>query len=301
MTNKPQYIVVSEIKKGYSDSKKYKAVYKDEVVFIKRTKECNLNRKIIEKDVLIQLFQKGVRVNQLVDLFVDGTEIISIYSWIDGIVMFDYLKSKSAAEQYKLGELLGRQLSVIHSLKPNLKGEYPSRTKFDNQLKEYLSSKLRYHNDAGWLKFIEQNIDFLGNRESVFLHNDFQIENIMVAKDVPVVIDFERFQIGDPYYDLKRVIVDAYISQEYSAGVIDGYFMGVIPEDFWRVSAFYIAIGTLAAMVWFERETEEYKNVLIKAKCIDEWYKNFNDIKPSWYKEMHRMYYEDSGDNCIKE
>lgn len=290
MSNNSAYNVISKIKKGHSFSKKYKAVYNDEICFIKTTAECDLNRKKNEKRVLDLLWQSEVGISRLIDLYVDGSEIISVYSWVEGVSLSDYLKVKSDSEQYKIGELLGRQLSIIHSLKLDLEGNYPTRIKLDNQIKNYLTCNLRYQNDAGWLEFIYQNIDFLGNRESVFLHNDFQAENIMVSDNIPIVLDFERFQIGDPYYDLKRVIVDACISKEYATGVIDGYFNNFVPAEFWRVSAFYIAIGTLAALAWFKEGTEEYNDVLFKIKSIDVWYNNFNEIIPSWYKETHNIY-----------
>ncbi len=286
---KSDYVIVSKINQGYSSAKKYSAMQGDMPVFIKQSRECDPERKKIEKKVLELLFQKGVSVSRLIDLIIDTNEITSVYSWIDGISLADYLRMKSGIEQYEIGRAIGKQLQEIHSLKIDVEGEYPPRDKFSKQIEEYLESNVRYPHDEGWLRFIYQNIDFLGHRPSVFLHNDFQADNIVISNDIPILLDFERFQIGDPYYDLKRVIVDASISREYATGAIDGYFNDSIPEDFWRISAFYISVGTLAALVWFRENTEEYKKVMWKAQNIDLWYKNFAETEPSWYKNIHKI------------
>ena len=57
------------------------------------------------------------------------------------------------------------------------------------------------------------------------------------------IIDFDRYDYGDPWEDMKSITWDVQMSPLFASGRIDGYFDGAVQLDFWRLLSLYIAVG----------------------------------------------------------
>ena len=64
------------------------------------------------------------------------------------------------------------------------------------------------------------------------------------------VIDFNRWDYGDPWEEFNRVVWCAQASAAYASGYINGYFGGVPGEAFFRLLRLYIAANQLSSVPW---------------------------------------------------
>ena len=46
------------------------------------------------------------------------------------------------------------------------------------------------------------------------------------------MIDFDRFDFGDPWEEFNRIVWSAQVSTPFASGMIDGYFDNEVPDYF---------------------------------------------------------------------
>ena len=99
------------------------------------------------------------------------------------------------------------------------------------------------------------------------------------------VIDFNRWDYGDPYEDFyKMMLFSRELSIPFAKGQIDGYFGNEVPKDFFSILALYLADVILYSVVWAIPFGEEEVNNMVKlAEMIFSDYNNFNSVVPKWY------------------
>ena len=107
----------------------------------------------------------------------------------------------------------------------------------------------------------------------------------MIGEDRKIyVIDFDRFDLGDPWEEFNRIVWSAQISPSFASGMIDGYFDDKVPDLFWKLLAIYILSNLVGALPWaVPYGTEEIAVMQNQAKEILEWYEGMKQIIPSWY------------------
>ena len=127
--------------------------------------------------------------------------------------------------------------------------------------------------------------ELLKNRPQVFQHGDYHIGNFMIGEDREIyVIDFDRFDFGDPWEEFNRIVWSAQVSPSFASGMIDGYFDDKVPDLFWKLLAVYILSNLVGALPWaFPYGEEEVSVMQNQAKEILEWYDYMNRLVPSWY------------------
>ena len=68
--------------------------------------------------------------------------------------------------------------------------------------------------------------------------------------------------------------------------MVDGYFDGDVPLEFWKLLSLYICTNTLSSLPWAipfgEGEIQTMKD---QANKILKWYKNMTNIIPTWYEK----------------
>ena len=68
------------------------------------------------------------------------------------------------------------------------------------------------------------------------------------------MIDFNRWEVGDPYKEFYKLESFAReLSIPYCIGQIQAYFDDNIPEDFWSILAVYVAHASLFSIKWAEK------------------------------------------------
>ena len=98
------------------------------------------------------------------------------------------------------------------------------------------------------------------------------------------IIDFNRNDYGDPWEEFNRIIWCAQKSSPFASGMVDGYFNGDVPANFWNLLALYISSNTLASVYWAISYGEtEVNTMLNQAEEVLLWYDNMTNTIPTWY------------------
>ena len=78
----------------------------------------------------------------------------------------------------------------------------------------------------------------------------------------------------------------AQASPAFARGMVDGYFGGSVPMEFWRLLALYISSNTLSSIPWaIPFGEEEIRKFLAQAEEILGWYEGMTKVVPSWYSQ----------------
>jgi len=211
-----------------------------------------------------------------------------LLSWIDGDDLAAILPQVSPNEQYRLGQQAGRILKKIHTI-PLDPSDYPVKTKKDKklrQLKRYTQCSSRIAGDEAVISYVREHIDSIWKEEPTYLHGDFHPSNLIFTADGSIgVIDFNRWEIGDPYeefYKLESFGIE--VSIPYCRGQIDAYFDNAVPQSFWEALAVYSAHAALFSIVWAESfGQKEVQNMKRRAEATIKNYENFSRLVPTWY------------------
>ena len=215
--------------------------------------------------------------------------VFSVQSWIDGEDAEESIPTKPEGEQYAYGLEAGRILRKIHSIPaPAEQEDWESRMnrKIDTKIRKYRECPLKYENDQPILDYLAANRHLLKGRPQTFQHGDYHIGNMMLDRSGKLqIIDFNRFDYGDPWEEFNRIVWCAQKAPTFAAGMVDGYFDGPVPPEFWRLLALYIASNTLSSLYWAIPFGEgEVETMVKQAKDILGWYDNMQNPVPSWYR-----------------
>ena len=98
------------------------------------------------------------------------------------------------------------------------------------------------------------------------------------------IIDFDRYDFGDPWEEFNRIIWCAQKSPLFASGMVNGYFDGDVPPDFWKLLALYISSNTLSSVYWaIPFGQDEVDTMLNQAGDVLSWYDNMRESIPTWY------------------
>ena len=73
---------------------------------------------------------------------------------------------------------------------------------------------------------------------------------IITPSNELAIIDFNRFDYGDPWEEFNRITWCAEISQEFARGYINGYFNNNVPDLFFRLMLLYISSNQIGSVSW---------------------------------------------------
>ena len=215
--------------------------------------------------------------------------IYALHSWVDGVDAESYIPTLPQDEQYAYGLDAGRILKKLHSLPaPADAPDWGSRfnAKIDRKIAMYENCELKYENGGdSILEYIAQNRHLLSGRPQSYQHGDYHIGNMTVSSEgVLTIIDFDRDDFGDPWEEFNRIVWCAQAASTFASGMIDGYFDGNVPIDFWKLLALYICSNTLSSLPWAIPFGEGEIQVMRKqAAQVLEWYDGMKNVVPTWY------------------
>lgn len=102
---------------------------------------------------------------------------------------------------------------------------------------------------------------------------------------VLTIIDFEKHDHGDPWEEFNRIVWCAQLSPAFASGLVDGYFDGSVPVDFWNLLALYICSNSLGSLPWaIPFGEQEIRVMRDQAAQVLQWYDNMRTSVPSWYQ-----------------
>lgn len=280
-------ILKESIDKGWSDDKKFKVTTDDGMTYILRVSPSERfeNRKrLFEMQSLVS--ELNIPMCKPIEFGICEGGVYSLQSWIDGVDAEEFIPTLPLDKQYELGLKAGEIIRKIHSI-PAPKdipewGEKFSK-KIDRKIKIYTDCPLKFEGEEYMIEYIQKNRHLINGRPQSFQHGDFHIGNMMVSDNQLYIIDFDRYDFGDPWEEFNRVwSVEA--APEFARGTVDGYFNGNVPEEFWKLLALYVCNNILGSLPWAidfgDKEIAVMRN---QAKNILSWYDNMKRIIPSWY------------------
>ena len=215
--------------------------------------------------------------------------VYSIQSWIDGEDAKDRIPCLSYGEQYAYGLEAGRILRRIHSiLAPDSQEDWAVRfnRKIDIKVKNYCKCPVKCPNEQAFIDYINANRHLLNGRPQTYQHGDYHIGNMMIDRNGKLyIIDFNRYDYGDPWEEFNRIVWCAQKSSYFASGMVDGYFDCDVPASFWRLLALYISSNTLSSIYWAVPYGEtEVNTMLNQAQEVLAWYDSMTNTTPTWYR-----------------
>ncbi len=277
------------VNKGWSEDKKYCAETADGTKYLLRTSEPGTyEKKKAEFDVMCEVERLGIPMCRPLAFGESDEFVYSIQTWIDGKDAEEVMTTYSDTEQYVYGLDAGRILKTIHSLPaPETQEDWEARfnRKMDRKIKGYRDCPLKFEGGEAMIQYIEENRHLLHDRPQSFQHGDYHIGNMMIDRNGKlVVIDFNRFDYGDPWEEFNRIVWCAQCSPLFASGMVNGYFDGNVPPEFWRLLALYISSNTLSSVYWaIPFGQDEIDTMMKQAREVLEWYDNMNNPVPTWY------------------
>lgn len=280
-----------KINKGWSTDDLYCVLYDEKKYLLRVSKLDKYELKKQEYEMMKRLSELGIPMCHPVYFGVDEKEVFSLQSWIEGKELDQVINDYSEERKYSLGETSGRILKRIHSINAPLNTEdWETRfnRKIDKKIEGYIGCHLQYKQGDLFIKWIEENRSILKNRPLTFQHGDYHIGNLMLnEKDEVIVIDFNRFDFGDPWEEFNRIVWCVAVSPMFATGMINGYFNNKVPNDFWKLLKLYISSNTLSSLPWAIPFGEaEVKTMTLQAENILKWYDNMKEDVPSWYRSL---------------
>ena len=287
---------VELLSKGWSTDKKYIVKTKaGEKLLLRIADAESFPQKKKEYDIICKYATLGFELSKPLGfgLCDNGQHTYMLLTWVEGEDLEDALPKLTKEEQYELGHSAGHILRQIHSI-PVAEEDIPAQSKKMKkltQLERYEQSAVRIADDETAVQYVKENIDKLWLEPPVYMHGDFHPGNlIFTPQKVLGVIDFNRWEVGDPYeefYKLESFGVE--LSVPYCVGQIDAYFDDNVPMQFWETLAVYVAHASLYSIKWAEKFGQEDIDGMVR-RCLAamKHYDGFTKVVPSWYEEYKK-------------
>lgn len=285
-----EFMTCEPIDKGWSVDKKYCVTDREGTRYLLRVSPMERREKVERTfQMMNRVAQLGVSMCRPVEYGVCDEGVYVIHEWIDGADAEEIINELDDGMRYSYGLNAGTALKKIHSLSASGEQcweEFFNR-KIDRKLKGYEECPLKYPNGEALIEYINNNRHLLEGRPVTYQHGDFHVGNMMIDHNGKlVIIDFDRDDQGDPWEEFNRIVWSAQSAPAFARGIVDGYFDGCVPEEFWRLLALYIATNTLSSLPW-AIPFGEGEIAVMKRQCEDvlRWYDGMRDLVPLWYRE----------------
>lgn len=286
---------ITERKKGFSPDKKYMITTKNgKELLVKVSSASEFLRKQEEFNVHLQAYNHNVRTNNPIIFRKHKDICLSVFSYIKGQDAGDVLPTLSAEEQYNIGYTAGGELRKIHNITPSVTLDWyeERKSKYERYWSEYQSCNVRLEGIDDIHTFIMSNLSLMKGRPVAIQHDDFQVNNIIIEKQYIGVIDFNRFDYGDPIHDFYKLgQFSREVSVPFSVGQIDGYFQNEVPDYFWELYNLYIAMIIVPSIVWSVKVTPHLvEDMLTRLRNMINDQEMFSTPVPKWYIDTKTAY-----------
>ena len=280
-----------KIDKGWSGDEKYCITDEKGQKYLLRTAPLTMaEQKKAEFYWMQQVEKTGIPMCRPICMDVTENHVYTVHSWVDGEDAESVIPSLPKKMQYNYGYQAGQYLQKIHTIPaPEWVPEWEGRfnAKIDRKIQMYTDCPLKYEGGEAFIDYLNNHRHLLKNRPLTFQHGDFHIGNMMIDTDGKlIIIDFNRFDFGDPWEEFNRIVWCGQKAPPFAAGMVDGYFDGQVPTKFWELLALYIASNALGSLPWaIPFGDEEIAVMQQQARDILTWYNGMNTVIPSWYRK----------------
>lgn len=282
------FISRTPVPRGWSCDRKYRAVTADGQSYLLRvTPPENAASRALMFRMQQAVAALGVPMCDPIEIRECGDEVETVHRWIEGVDAEDAIPDFPVPRQYEYGLEAGRILRLIHSVPaPTDQPDWETRfnAKIDRKIKLCRECSIQFDGAEEIIRYINSHRYLLKNRPQSFQHGDYHIGNMMLEGDRLTVIDFDRFDFGDPWEEFNRIVWCVKASPPFASGMVDGYFDGEIPTVFWELLALYMGSNQLSSVPWAIPFGEgEIKTMLDLSREMLSWYRNMSITVPLWY------------------
>ena len=291
-----RFVAATPIEKGWSEDNKYCVSNTRGEKYLLRI--TPIERYETRKALFVMLERVaalGIPMCTPVEFGTCTDGVYSLQSWIDGEDLETVLPLLPETEHYVLGLKSGEILRKMHAiLAPDTQEEWASRfnRKTNTKIQKYRECGLRFDGDDYVIEYIEKNRHLLENRQQCFQHGDYHVGNMMMEHGELKIIDFDRYDFGDPWEEFNRIVWSAATSPHFATGQLRGYFGGEPPIEFFKLLAFYISSNTLSSIYWAIPFGQSDIDIMVKqSQDVLRWYDNMQNPIPTWYlKDFYIQY-----------
>ena len=228
-----------------------------------------------------------------------NSKILCVFTYVEGTPVREYLRNADDGEAYRMGVAFGEMLWSIHDAKVDIISHHASPWLHNyRHVHARLVRDYRCHPATDrFLEFYEKNLELLKKHDSTthytykdgvgkderllaFVSNEFILENLVVTEDgKPGIKSYSDIWLLDAWYEFRFLSTIAFCNEYFASGIVDGYFGGKIPEDFFGILKLYTCQYVI----------EEFGKSLSEAMVgqISEYYDHMNAEIPKWYKTNH--------------
>ncbi len=279
------------IEKGCSgDRKFYAETAEGERLLLRVSDIREYERKRAEYDSAVRAVTLGISMSAPVDFGIccGGECVYSLMSWCDGADAEHLLPMLGERERYCLGEKAGHTLARLHTLPAPDDAEAWSvrfARKVEGRLAYIRDNKLEC-NVGIFGDYLETHNQILLHRPQCFAHGDYNVGNLMVTSQGDVaVIDFNCYDLGygDPFREFCAFIYGTEPDAQFYTGMINAYFCGDVPDEFFRVLTYYCAYDAIAAICESAEMGDDLCTATAHGRNILRWFDNFRNPIPTWY------------------
>lgn len=295
MTTKYHFVTKKPIDKGWSGDRKYRVTDETGTAYLYRVSPPEqYDAKVHEFHMMGQVAALGVPMCDPIDFGKNEEGVWSLQRFIEGKDAVDVIPTLSDTEQYVYGLESGRILRKIHSI-PAPEGLPDWETRFnrkiDRKIRIYKECPLRFEGADAMIQYIDANRHLLANRPLCYQHGDYHIGNMMIDHEGQLtIIDFNRNDYGDPWEEFNRIVWCAGRSPLFASGMVNGYFEGEVPMDFWRLLALYMANNTLSSVPWAIPYGQAQIDIMLnQAQEVLAWFAGMTNPVPTWYTTPHKF------------
>lgn len=277
------------ILKGWSADRKYKVII-DGLPCLLRISSADRHDRVLRQFRQTQAVAAlGIPMCRPLEFGTCQDGVYVLQSWIEGNDAESILCGTPVEKQYAYGLDAGRILQKIHSIPaPADTADWEERfnRKIDRKITMYESCPLKFDRDKEMLRYLAENRHLLRSRPQSYQHGDYHVGNMMIdAAGTLTIIDFDRDDYGDPWEEFNRIVWCAQKVPTFAKGMVDGYFDGTVPDEFWQLLALYICSNTLSSLPWAIPFGEAEIQVMRRQQAdIISWYDNMKNVVPSWYR-----------------
>ena len=280
------------IDKGWSADRKFCVHTADGEKYLLRISSADrLARKQREFEKMEAVSRLGIPMCLPLEFGSCEDGVYAILSWIDGEDAEEAIIAMPQERQYTYGLDAGRILAKIHTVPaPADAPDWESRfnAKIDRKIKMYSECPLKFEGDHYILDYLASNRHLLKDRPQCYQHGDYHIGNMMIEDGKIVIIDFDRYDFGDPWEEFNRIVWCAQAAPAFASGNVDGYFDGDVPHKFWELLALYIGSNMLSSIPWaIPFGDAEINTMMNQARDVLDWYDNFMNVIPKWYRRIN--------------
>lgn len=280
---------------GWSQDKKY-LVTKNQTSYILRLfKSDKLTEKQVEFNFIKECHDiipcsKPIECGKVSDISAYGYILLN---YVEGKTLEETIETFSTQKQYDLGVIAGKILKKIHELpiSNDINQEEILGNLFykkERQLNQYIEGNYRLPHEEEVISYVKNRLEAIKTQKIVKQHGDFHPGNlILTPQNNIVVIDFNRWDLGDPFEEfLKISLFTVETSPVFALGQIEGYFNNQIPDIFWEQLKFYSLHTSLFSIVWAETfGANDVANMITRYERIYQDYFTKDTLVPRWVEK----------------